>query len=214
MTVMDTSFLAFVGISVFIITTPGPDTAVTVRNTLLGRRPAGIATAAGICLGQLIWGLATSVGAVALLVASEQLFFTVKLVGAAYLVWLGIQSLAAAFRGGDKLSVKLDDSGMQRLQPMQAFRQGLFSDLSNPKIAAFFSSLLPQFAPHDDSAFLVLAGLGLTFSAMTFVWLVLYTVAVSTAGDFLRRSGVRRIIEAATGTILIALGIRLATEQR
>lgn len=214
MIAMDTSFLAFVGISLLIITTPGPDTAVTVRNTLLGHRPAGIATAFGVSIGLTIWALATSAGLVAVLVASEQLFFAVKMVGAAYLVWLGIQSLMAAFCAGEKLPSRLDVSGSPRLRPMNAFRQGLFSDLSNPKIAAFFSSLLPQFAPPGDGAFVALAGLGLTFSAITFVWLVLYTLVVATAGDFFRRSRVRRVIESITGTILIWLGIRLATEQR
>jgi threonine/homoserine/homoserine lactone efflux protein len=211
---MDTSFLAFVGISLLIITTPGPDTAVTVRNTLLGHRPAGIATAFGVSIGLMIWALATSAGIVALLVASEKLFFAVKMVGAAYLVWLGIKSLIAAFRSGATLPAKSEGVGVPRLHPTNAFRQGLFSNLSNPKIAAFFSSLLPQFAPQGDGAFMALAGLGLTFSAMTFVWLVLYTLAVATAGDFFRRSRVRRVIEGITGTILIALGIRLATEQR
>src|SRR5260221_197300 len=90
--------LAFVGISTLVITTPGPDTALTIRNALLGGRAGGLATALGVSTGLAIWALATSAGLVALLVASKPLFLAVKYVGAAYLVWLGLQSLRAAFR--------------------------------------------------------------------------------------------------------------------
>ena len=96
---MITSFLAFLGVSAVVIMTPGPDTAVTVRNTLLGGRFAGILTALGISTGQAIWALATSFGVVALLVASEVLFQAVKYAGAAYLIWLGLQALIGAWRG-------------------------------------------------------------------------------------------------------------------
>ena len=90
--------LAFLGISVLVIVTPGPDTAVTIRNTLSGGRAGGIATAFGVATGQAIWAIATSAGIVALLVASEPLFLAVKYAGAAYLIWLGLQSLHAVFR--------------------------------------------------------------------------------------------------------------------
>jgi threonine/homoserine/homoserine lactone efflux protein len=91
-----------------------------------------------------------------------------------------------------------------------AFRQGLFSNLGNPKMAAFFPSLLPQFA-HSFSA---LIALGLVFSAMTLAWLTGYAFAVARAGETLRRPTVRRALEAVTGAVLVALGLRLATERR
>src|SRR4051794_9841405 len=89
---------AFVGVAVLVIVTPGPDTAVTIRNTLLGGRRAGVATAAGVAWGQSIWTLAASAGIATLLVASEPAFVAVKLAGAAYLVLLGAQALRAAWR--------------------------------------------------------------------------------------------------------------------
>src|SRR5262249_19306197 len=92
-------FWAFVGISALVIMTPGPDTALTIRNTLLGRRIGGLCTALGVTLGLATWALATSVGVVALLVASEPVFTAVRLAGAAYLVYLGLQALRAAWRG-------------------------------------------------------------------------------------------------------------------
>ncbi|HEY3032598.1 MAG TPA: LysE family transporter, partial [Bradyrhizobium sp.] len=87
---MISSFLAFIGVSAIVIMTPGPDTAVTVRNTLLGGRLAGLATALGSATGLAIWALATSCGIVALLVASEFMFLAVKYAGAAYLIYLGL----------------------------------------------------------------------------------------------------------------------------
>ena len=86
------------------------------------------------------------------------------------------------------------------------------SNLGNPKMAVFFLSLLPQFAPPGPHAFLVLLSLGLTFSAMTWIWLTLYSVVVARLGDFLRTSRIRRILDALTGTALVALGVRVAAE--
>jgi threonine/homoserine/homoserine lactone efflux protein len=212
---MTSSFLAFLGISILVIVTPGPDTAVTVRNTLLGGRGGGVFTALGVATGQAIWALATSIGIVALLVASEPLFAAVKFAGAAYLVFLGGQALLAALRGGgpDVPAGGGPVSG-RRLPPSSAFLQGLISDLGNPKMAVFFSSLLPQFAPQGEGAFAMLVLLGLVFCALTFAWLTIYAFAIARIGTVLRRSKIRRTLEAAMGTVLIALGLRLTAEQR
>ena len=132
--------VAFIGIAALVICTPGPDTAMTIRNALLGGRSAGLATALGVSTGLAIWALATSAGLVALLIASEPLFLAVKYAGAAYLIWLGVQSLRAAF-GPSALQQAIAQPATRGLRPRQAYLQGVVSDLSNPKIAAFFSSL-------------------------------------------------------------------------
>lgn len=210
---MSGSFLAFLGISVLVIVTPGPDTAITIRNTLLGGRAGGIATALGVSTGQMIWAVATSLGLVALLLASEPVFQAVKLAGAAYLIYLGVQSLVGAWRGS-ALADPAAAASHRRLAPAKAFRQGIINDLGNPKMAVFFASVLPQFAPEGQGMLSGLVGLGLVFSILTFLWLAGYAAAVSAAGGLLRRPGIRRGIEAVTGTVLVALGIRLAAEQR
>ena len=210
---MITSFLAFLGVSAVVIMTPGPDTAVTVRNTLLGGRCAGILTALGISTGQAIWALATSFGVVALLVASEVLFQAVKYAGAAYLIWLGLQALIGAWRGAGDGAIATRSSG-PRLKAGRAFAQGLMSDLGNPKMAVFFASLLPQFATPGEGLFTALMSLGLIFSLMTFLWLAAYAFVIAKAGEVLRRPVIRRWIEGVTGTLLVALGVRLAAEQR
>jgi threonine/homoserine/homoserine lactone efflux protein len=205
---MISELAAFLTVSAVVIVTPGQDTALTIRNTLVGGRRAGVLTAAGVSTGQACWTLAASVGLAALLQASEPAFLALRLAGAAYLVYLGIQALAAALRrrpGGHLL-----ESSEPGLRPAVAFRQGLISNLGNPKMAVFFTSLLPQFG----SSFAALVGLGFLFCAMTLVWLSAYAVAVARAGDFLRRCRVRRAIEGVTGAVLVALGLRLATQQR
>ena len=203
--------LAFLGISALVIMTPGPDTAITIRNTLTGGRAGGVATALGVATGQAIWALATSAGIVALLVASEPLFLAVKYAGAAYLVWLGLQSLRAAFRPATGQSAI---ATARPLTPGSAFSQGLVSDLSNPKMAAFFTSLLPQFVPPDSTSFAGLILLGLLFSLLTLFWLVFYTLAIARVGNVLRRPAIRRALEGITGAALIGLGLKLATEDR
>jgi threonine/homoserine/homoserine lactone efflux protein len=204
---------AFLGVAVLVIVTPGPDTALTIRNTLLGGRDAGVLTAFGVVTGQATWAVATSAGVAALLLASEPAFMAVRIAGAAYLVYLGVQTLVAAVRPGRRPGA-LEPVAASSLPPRVAVRQGLVSNLGNPKMAAFFPSLLPQFAPAGEPSFFPLLALGLLFCAMTFVWLTAYAVAVARAGDVLRRTGIRRAIEGVTGAVLVALGLRLAAEQR
>lgn len=205
-------YLAFLGISLVVIMTPGPDTALTVRNTLLGGARGGVFTAMGVAAGQVLWASAASAGVVGLLVASAPVFEALKLVGAAYLMVIGVQTLYSAFRPGS--AAPSARGAARRIGPGRALRQGLVNDLANPKIAAFFASLFPQFVPEGSASFAALMMLGLVFSAMTLAWLVAYALAVAKAGDLLRRSGIRRAIEGVTGAVLIAFGLRLASEHR
>jgi len=191
--------LAFVAVSAVVIATPGQDTALTIRNTLVGGRRAGIRTAAGVAAGQTLWALATSLGLAALLAASEPVFLAIRLAGAAYLVWLGLHALWAAVRR------QADETAVARRG--SPFRQGLLSNLGNAKMAVFFTSLLPQFG---GTSFAALLGLGLLFSCLTLTWLSLYAVLVARAGDTLRRGSPRRALDALTGSVLVTLGVRVA----
>ena len=209
-------FITFLGVSLVVIMTPGPDTAMTIRNTLFGGRAGGILTALGIATGQTIWAFATSIGIVALLVASAPLFLAIKYAGAAYLIYLGVQALRMAFRRQleGKVAAQSVATLTRPLRARDAFRQGVVSDLGNPKMAVFFASLLPQFVPSGGANFISLMSLGLIFALLTFAWLVLYAAVIARAGHFLQQPGIRRVLEGVTGTLLIALGIRIAVEQR
>jgi len=196
---------AFLGVAAVVIVTPGQDTALTIRNTLAAGRRGGFGTAAGVALGQAVWTVAAAAGVAAVLGASEPAFLAVRVAGALYLVYLGLQTLVAALRRRATPAAE----HRRRHQRGGAFRQGVLSNLGNPKMAVFFTSLLPQFA----GSFGAMLGLGLVFCSMTLIWLSAYALAVARAGDVLRRPRVRRIVDAVTGVALTLFGVRLAVER-
>jgi threonine/homoserine/homoserine lactone efflux protein len=204
------SYAAFLAVSLLVICTPGQDTALTIRNTLLGGRRAGVATATGVSSGQAIWTLATSAGLAVILVASGPLFLAVRLAGAAYLIYLGVRSLLkAATRPASDGAAEGDAAG--RLAPRSAFWQGMLSNLSNAKMVAFFISLLPQFAA-PRAGFAMLALLGLNFCLLTLAWLVGYAFAIDRVKGLLLRGRVRRAMDAMLGVVLVGLGLRMTRE--
>jgi threonine/homoserine/homoserine lactone efflux protein len=204
--------LVFLGVCALVICTPGPDTALTIRNSIVGGRRSGVLTAAGIAAGQLMWTVAASIGIAGLLQESQPAFVALKIIGAAYLVFLGAQSIVAAVRGRDNQSER--DIRSTELGPWSAMRQGFISNLANPKMAVFFLSLLPQFVRAPSGSFAALIPLGLVFCVMTFGWLSIYAFALDRVGTLLQRSPVRRALDAVTGTVLVAFGFRLATQTR
>jgi threonine/homoserine/homoserine lactone efflux protein len=191
----------FLVVAAVVICTPGQDTALTIRNALSGGRRSGLATALGVAFGQGVWTVAAAAGLVAILRASQPAFTALRFAGAAYLFYLGLQSLLAALRRRRPRYPAL------RTTPGGSFRQGIVSNLANPKMAVFFTSLLPQFG----TSFAALLALGLLFASLTGLWLAGYAVAAARARRLLARERVRRAFEAVTGTVLVALGLRLAT---
>jgi threonine/homoserine/homoserine lactone efflux protein len=200
----------FLLVSVILIVTPGPDTALTFKNALLWGRRGGVSTAAGVTTGLAVWALCSAVGVAALLRASEPAFLAVRIAGATYLAYLGMRALLAAIRARSTHAV--GERRGREINAGAAYRQGLLSNLGNPKIAVFFISVLPQLA--DGTSFVTFAVLGAVFCGLTFVWLAAYTVAVAKAGDVLRRPSVRRVLDGITGLVLVGFGLRLATTSR
>ena len=196
--------MAFVGVSLLVICTPGQDTALTIRNTLAGGRRSGIATAIGVAAGQATWTVATAAGLAVVLMASAPFFLALRLAGAAYLVYLGIRTLTTL---GKHETAPARFGGRAR----RALAQGFLSNLSNAKMVAFFVSLLPPFAgPRPSFALLLL--LGLNFSMLTLAWLAGYAAAVERLGAWLRRSSVRRALDAALGAVLVGLGLKVGAD--
>ncbi len=206
------SFLTFLCFSAVVIVTPGPDTALTVRNTFLGGRQGGILTALGVSVGQVVWSIATSLGLVTLLLAFEPIYQTLRLLGAAYLIYLGVQSLRSAFRNNLLPGIERKCGAGARLNGFKAFRQGVINNLANPKMAVFFASVLPQFAPTGHGMLSALILLGFVFSILTFLWLTFYSVIINRVGQFVLGSRAGRIIDGSAGLTLIALGVKVATE--
>lgn len=202
----------FLGISAVVIVVPGPDTAIVTKNAVLHGRRAALGTALGVEAGLSIWTLACAFGIASLIEASDTAFTALKLIGAAYLIWLGMQALWAAHRGGSHATAERPAGAS--FGARGGFRQGLISDLANPKIAAFFTSVLPQFAGSGHSVlvpFLVMGGL---FVLMTVAWLCAYALLAVKASELLRRRRVSAAIDRLSGVILIGFGIRLALERR
>ncbi len=202
----------FLGIAAVVIVVPGPDTAVVTKNAMLHGRRAALGTAFGVETGLGVWTVASAFGVASLVRASDTAFTALKLIGAAYLVWLGIQALRAARRGGAHSDPK--SVGRARLDGRGGFRQGLLSDLANPKIGAFFTGLLPQFAGPGHSVLIPFLALGGLFVLMTVVWLCAYALVAVRASEVLRRPRVKAAIDRASGVILIGFGVRLALERR
>ena len=210
----DSRFLLFVGIAALLTITPGADMALVTKNTLRGGRRAALFTTAGICLGCLIHAVASSLGLSVILSQSAAAFHAVKLVGAAYLIYLGAQALWSARR---------TPAGTEHLPRAPAgspssdrrnFLEGLLTNLLNPKVALFYLTFLPQFlAPGAPvlAQSVLLAGVHIM---MGFVWLTVFAAFIGSLGATLARPVVKRRMEAATGAVLVGLGLRFAVVDR
>jgi threonine/homoserine/homoserine lactone efflux protein len=195
--------LEFAAIAAVVTITPGADMALVTRNALRGGVRAAFLTALGIVTGCMAWAAASALGIAAVIAASSTAFTVLKLAGAVYLVWLGLRSIARpAVSESDAPAAPGD------------FRQGLVTNLLNPKIAVFYSTLLPQFVGPGDPVLAKSLLLASIHGAMGVIWLSAYALVVTRAGDLLRRPRVRRVLDRVTGTVLIGLGVRLALERR
>ena len=202
--------LAFLTLAAVVIATPGPDTALTIRNTLSRGRAGGVCTALGVVAGQAAWVFATAFGVAALLASSETAFLLVRVLGSVYLVVLGLSTLFRR-RKREKAGVL---PGTPAALPLVAMRQGLISNLTNPKAAVFFPSLLPQFAGREGEPVLAMLALGALFALLTLSWLCAYACAIARFSDTLVKPHLRRALDLITGAALIGFGCKLAFVER
>jgi threonine/homoserine/homoserine lactone efflux protein len=198
----------FIATAIVLVITPGQDTFFILGRSLASGRAAGIAAALGITAGSIIHTCLAALGLSALLATSPYAFMAVKFAGAAYLVYVGVRALLA--RTSSLPGADARDSADGRAA---AFRQGILSNLLNPKVALFFLALMPQFisagSTHKVAAFLAL---GMTFVTLGIAWcLVLAVGAAKLRGAFLRRPSMALILNRIAGAMFIALGLRLAT---
>jgi len=210
---MGAHLLVFIGVAAIVIVVPGPDTAVVTKNVLVHDRRTALGTSLGVSAGLSVWTLAAAVGVASVVRASAVAFTVLKVAGALYLIWLGVQALRAARRPGDD-GERSPAATKPTLSALGGFRQGLISDLANPKIGIFFTSLLPQFVDPGHPVLLPFMALGAVFVVMTALWLCAYCLVAARAAETLQRPRVRAALDRFTGVVLIAIGLRVATEHR
>ena len=203
---MDT-FTSFMVVAALAVVVPGPDTFVVLRTSLADGARAGTWAAGGSAVGNVIWGGASVLGVAALLHSSAAAFSALKLLGAAYLVVLGVQALRAA-RRGDALAPEAA-AGRPAPSSGAAFRRGVASDLLNVKVGLFWTALVPQFVSADSSALLPPA-MVLAMGAMVFLWLTAYAYGAARLSRALRRRRSARAVNGTVGAVFVALGGRLA----
>jgi threonine/homoserine/homoserine lactone efflux protein len=203
---MFVQFLAAAGVLGLLTVVPGPDMAVVTKRSMASGRRDGLRTVGGITAGLLVWGVLTVVGLAAVLAASATAYTVVKLAGAAYLVLLGIQALWHSRRDGSSAAAA------RGAEPAGSpWRTGLVSNVFNPKIAVFYTGLLPTLAPSGLSPHTGMALLVLLHAALTLLWLGGYVLLLAKARGFFERPAVRRAMDRVTGFVLIGFGLKVAT---
>ncbi|GAB2516812.1 LysE family translocator [Nocardia heshunensis] len=203
-----TEILTLAGVIVLGSMSPGPDFLIVLRNSVVSGRRAGVASAGGIAVGVFVWALVTAVGVAGLLAASAEAYTAVKLIGAIYLAFIGIRALLAARRGDYRPDPEA--AANRRATPV-AFRQGLLTNLLNPKCAVFFIALVPQFLPAHPSALGTLE-LAVVCTVANLLWFVTLAFGVGALRQVFTRRRVRRALDAAMGTFMVGLGLRIAME--
>jgi threonine/homoserine/homoserine lactone efflux protein len=185
---------------------PGPDTMVIVRSIVRGGRRRGLATVLGIQTGLLLWITAAVLGLAALLPASEVAYTVLRVVGAVYLVWLGVQSLRARGMRPDERPTGRSPLGGT------GYWAGLLSNVLNPKVGVFFVTFLPAFVPSGAAVVPTLLLFGAVFIALNLAYQLPLVVLAERVTRFVSRTRVRRVMDIVAGTVLVGFGIRLATE--
>ena len=200
----------YVAASLALIATPGQDMLYVITRSLAQGRVAGLCSALGVCLGILVHTALAALGGGAILHASEMLFLALKLAGAAYLVYLGLRLVLA------REAVRIGSPGGARLSPLALVRQGVLSNVTNPKIVLFFFAFLPQFVdPASAHPTRELVFLGVLYAVLALpVKSAVALAAGSLSEHVARHPAAMQWMNRASGTVLIALGLRLAAAER
>jgi len=207
---VDSNLIGFAGVAALVTLAPAADFALVSRRALADGVGPAVVTAAGICSGVLVWGALSALGVAALVAASAEAYAVLRLAGAAYLVFLGVQALLNARR----LAAGCEPSEAPSPARGAAFRQGLVNNLLNPKVGVFYAAVLPQFVSRDDPVLLVSLLFAGLHAVMGMAWYAASAWALSHGRRVFARPRARASLEAVTGVVLVALGLRVAFERR
>jgi threonine/homoserine/homoserine lactone efflux protein len=210
--VIDHRLLAWVGVAAILVILPGPDTTMVLRSGLRGGRRAALFTSFGINTGLVVWTIASALGVAAILEASAAAFTVLKVAGAVYLAYVGLRMLILSLRAHG--TIVLTHPDRRPLDPPAAFRAGLLTNLLNPKIAATFTTLLPQFVDENDPPVGRSALLAAIFLVLAVIYLTFLAIAVARAADVIQRPRVRAWIERLTAVVFLGFAAQLALQRR
>lgn len=205
-----TELITFLVAITLLTLTPGLDTVLVIRNTTRGGWKDGTVSSFGICSGLFVHASLSAIGVSVILVQSAWLFQVVKLLGAAYLIWLGISSVRAGLK--TKGLVALSDSALQK-QPFdmkRSFREGFLSNILNPKTAIFYLAFLPQFIDPQGSAFLQSMILASIHFVIAMLWQGGLSFMVERAKQWLSKPSTNAWLESISGGVMVVLGVQLA----
>lgn len=201
-------FFTFLVLSLFVVTSPGIDTALITKRTILDGRKDGFNMALGITSGSLVHTFAAALGLSAILLQSAVAFEIVKYVGAIYLIYLGISAFISRNKK-DPAAENQQDGEMKK----SAFKQGLISNVLNPKVAMFFLTFLPQFIQTGENATQQLIIMGVIYTLLSISWFFIYVFFINYLREWLLSPTVQGIMDKATGLVLIGFGLKLALDK-
>jgi RhtB (resistance to homoserine/threonine) family protein len=205
---MLTALVTFTLAATLIVLLPGPDTLVVVRNLIRGGRRAATLTVLGVLSGLAIWVVTAALGLAALLRASRDGYTALRLVGAVYLIWLGVNSFRSrAAAHADEIAA----TPPRKLLGV-GYRAGLATDLLNPKVGVFFVTFLPGFVPRGHPVGSTSLVFGAIFVIETAAYFALLLMLASRITRWMSQPAIRRRLDRATGLVLIGFGVRLAAE--
>lgn len=202
-------FFTFLFLSLFVVMSPGIDTALITKRTISDGRIDGYKMALGITTGSLVHTFAAAFGLSALLMQSAVAFEIVKYVGAIYLIYLGLSSFISRKKKATSAYNQSNDD-----MKKSAFKQGLFSNILNPKVAMFFLTFLPQFVKPGENAIQQLIIMGVIYTLLSISWFFIYVFFIHSLREWLMSPKVQRIMDKATGLVLIGFGLKLALDKQ
>lgn len=199
----------FIIACVLLIILPGPDTAIVTKNSVVGGRNGGFQTMIGSCIGLAIHTIAAVAGLSAIIVKSAVAFTLLKYVGAAYLCYLGVRTLMNM----RAKKMDLEEEPIETMKGNSYFKQGFITNVTNPKVAVFFLTFLPQFLAPNSEPFWSFLVMGIIYSVLTFLWFTFYVFLLDKIRNFMKRPATQAVIESLTGVVLIGFGLKLALEK-
>jgi threonine/homoserine/homoserine lactone efflux protein len=209
---IDLQIITFLTVTLVLTVTPGVDTIIIMRNVLRGGRRDGYYTALGICSGLFVHASLSALGISVILAKSAVLFSYMKIAGACYLIWLGSNTLYGAFRKNQPIFLTKQSIDKIYVQPLRSFREGIFSNVLNPKPAIFYLAFFPQFIGQNDPVFIKTMLLASVQFIIGVSWLIILSHLICHMKTIIEKPSIRKLLDGISGGVLVLLGLKIGLE--